>query len=313
MKILLTGGRGMVGRNILEYATQLDVSIHAPRRNDLDLTDAKKTSDYVAALRPDFIIHAAGRVGGIQANIREPVSFLTENWGMGENIIRAARAAGVKRMINLGSSCMYPRDHSDPLKEDMVLSGPLEPTNEGYAIAKCAVARLCEYVSREDADYRYKTLIPCNLYGRFDKFDPTVSHMIPAVIHKLHSARENSAEVVDIWGDGKARREFMFAADLARAIFFAIDNFEALPTLTNVGLGYDYSVNEYYAVAAQVIGFNGNFTHDFSKPVGMKRKLLDVTRLTELGWTPATSLLDGIRQTHEYYLSKEVQNVLSAR
>jgi len=313
MKILLTGGRGMVGRNILEQAEKRGAEVHAPTSEVLDLTNAAKTAEFVQSLQPSIIVHAAGRVGGIQANIREPVRFLTENWSMGENIVRAARAAGVKRLINLGSSCMYPRGHMDPLKEDMVLGGPFEPTNEGYAIAKCAVARLCDYVTREDGEYQYKTLIPCNLYGRFDKFDPAVSHMIPAVIHKLHSAKESGAEAVDIWGDGNARREFMFAEDLAEAIFFALDHFEALPALTNIGLGYDYTINEYYAASAEVIGFNGSFVHDLSKPVGMARKLLDVTRQTELGWVPRTKLHDGIRKTYDYYLSKEVQNVLSAR
>ncbi|MDR6102839.1 GDP-L-fucose synthase [Agrobacterium larrymoorei] len=313
MKILLSGGRGMVGRNILEQAEKRGAVIHAPTSDELDLTNATKTIEFIDALKPNIVIHAAGRVGGIQANIREPVRFLTENWSMGENIVRAARAAGVKLLINLGSSCMYPRGHMDPLKEDMVLAGPLEPTNEGYAIAKCAVARLCEYVTREDGEYQYKTVIPCNLYGRFDKFDPAVSHMIPAVIHKLHSAKECGAEAVDIWGDGNARREFMFAEDLAEAIFFALDHFEALPALTNIGLGYDYTINEYYAAAAEVIGFEGSFVHDLSKPVGMARKLLDVTRQTELGWVPRTKLHDGIRKTYDYYLSKEVQNVLSAR
>lgn len=313
MKILLTGGRGMVGRNILEQAEKRGAEIHAPTSEELDLTDAVKTAEFVDALKPTIVIHAAGRVGGIQANIREPVRFLTENWSMGENIVCASRAAGVKQLINLGSSCMYPRGHMDPLKEEMVLSGPLEPTNEGYAIAKCAVARLCEYVTRENSDYQYKTLIPCNLYGRFDKFDPTVSHMIPAVIHKLHSARESGAEAVDIWGDGNARREFMFAEDLAEAIFFTLERFETLPALMNIGLGYDYTINEYYAAAAEVIGFKGNFDHDLSKPVGMARKLLDVSRQTELGWAPRTKLHDGIRKTYENYLSKEVQNVISAR
>lgn len=313
MKILLTGGRGMVGRNILEQAEKRGAEVHAPTSEVLDLTNAAKTAEFVQSLQPSIIFHAAGRVGGIQANIREPVRFLTENWSMGESVIRAARAAGVKRLINLGSSCMYPRGHMDPLKEEMVLGGPLEPTNEGYAIAKCAVARLCDYVSRENGEYQYKTLIPCNLYGRFDKFDPVVSHMIPAVIHKLHSAKESGAKAVDIWGDGNARREFMFAEDLAEAIFFALDHFEALPALTNIGLGYDYTINEYYAAAAEVIGFKGKFVHDLAKPVGMVRKLLDVTRQTELGWVPRTKLHDGIRKTYDYYLSKEVQNVLSAR
>lgn len=305
MKILLTGGRGMVGRNIMSQAEKLQLEIIAPASRDVNLLDSGQTESFVYETKPDLIIHAAGRVGGIQANIREPVKFLSENWTMGQNIVSAARSAGVKRLINLGSSCMYPRDQEEPLREEQVLSGMLEPTNEGYAIAKCAIARLCEYVSREDAAYQYKTIIPCNLFGRFDKFDPAVSHMIPAVIQKLHVARADNAPFVDIWGDGTARREFMFAEDLAEAIFFAIDRFEAMPSLINMGLGYDYSINEYYEAAAEIIGYAGQFEHDLSKPVGMKRKLLDVTRQTAFGWHAKTSLKDGIRATYEYYLSKE--------
>ncbi|KQO82236.1 GDP-L-fucose synthase [Rhizobium sp. Leaf262] len=305
MKILLTGGRGMVGRNIVSHAKTLQLEIIAPASHDVNLLDAERTEAFVKETKPDLIIHAAGRVGGIQANIREPVKFLSENWMMGQNVVSAAKSAGVKQLINLGSSCMYPRDQEEPLREEQVLGGMLEPTNEGYAIAKCAIARLCEYVSREDSAYQYKTIIPCNLYGRFDKFDPSVSHMIPAVIQKLHVARADNAPFVDIWGDGTARREFMFAEDLAEAIFFAIDRFDAMPSLINMGLGYDYSINEYYGAAAEVIGYAGQFKHDLSKPVGMKRKLLDVTRQTEFGWRAKTNLKDGIRATYEYYLSKE--------
>ena len=186
MRILLTGGGGMVGRNLLEHPSISSFEVIAPSSNELDLLDFKTVQNYLCKHEPDMVIHAAGKVGGIQANMREPVSFLMDNLDMGRNIVWAAHQAGVKQLINLGSSCMYPRNHQEPLAEDMVLKGELEPTNEGYALAKVVVNRLCEYIMREDYRYQYKTLIPCNIYGRHDKFDPLHSHLIPAIIYKIH-------------------------------------------------------------------------------------------------------------------------------
>jgi len=310
-KILLTGGGGMVGRNLLEVAAARNIEIIAPSSRELDLLDRSAVAGYLKYLKPDCVIHAAGKVGGIQANLREPVLFLVQNWEMGQNLVMASRDAGIKQLINLGSSCMYPRNSPDALREEDVLTGALEPTNEGYAIAKCAVARLCDYIQRENHDYHYKTLIPCNLYGRYDKFDPAHSHLVPAVIHKLHRAKENGVDAVDIWGDGSARREFMYAGDLVNAILSAIDRFDTLPNLMNVGLGHDFAVNDYYRVGAQIVGYTGEFEHDLTKPVGMMRKLTDVSRAQDWGWSAKTSLEDGLRATYSYYLESGVANVLS--
>ena len=303
MKIILTGSRGMVGRNILEHASVSDYEFLAPSSTELNLLNRPSVDLYLDKHKPDMVIHAAGVVGGIQANIAEPVKFMVHNMQMGLNLLMAAKEAGIKNLMNLSSSCMYPRDAHNPLSEELILKGELEPTNEGYALAKVSSARLCEYIHRENNIFQYKTIIPCNLYGRFDKFDPKHSHMIAAVIKKISDATERGNQQIDIWGDGLARREFMCAADLADFIFYAIPKFEIMPQNINVGLGHDYTINQYYQEIAEVVGFKGEFIHDLSKPVGMKQKLIDNTNLKQFGWSHSTSLSDGIRQTYDYYLS----------
>ena len=295
----------MVGSNLREHAAAKNHELLFPTSQELNLFSYEQTEKFIREAQPDLIIHAAGRVGGIQANMREPVRFLTENLDMGRNMILAARAAGVKRLINIGSSCMYPRNLDVPLSEDMILTGELEPTNEGYAIAKITVARLCDYVTRENAEYQYKTIIPCNLYGRHDKFDPRWSHLIPAILHKVHEAKLSDQKTVEIWGDGTARREFMYSGDLADALFHAADNFDTLPGTVNIGLGIDHSVNEYYEIAADVVGYKGTFVHDLSKPVGMKRKLTSISLADTWGWKAKTSLREGLARTYEFYLNTE--------
>ena len=293
----------MVGRNILENVSVLEHDFLTPSGKDLNLLDRQKVQSFLDVNNPDMIIHAAGIVGGIQANISEPVRFLVDNMQMGLNVLMAAKDAGVTKLMNLSSSCMYPREAKNPLSEELILKGELEPTNEGYALAKVAVTRLCEYIHREDASYQYKTVIPCNLYGRFDKFDPKHSHMIPAVIKKISDAVENGDKYIDIWGDGLVRREFMYTGDLADFIFYAIPKFKDMPQNINVGLGHDYTINEYYHEIAKVVGFSGAFTHDLTKPIGMRQKLIDDEKLKQFGWSFNTKLSDGIRQTYEFYLN----------
>lgn len=306
-RILLTGGGGMVGRNVLEHPAIGEFEVLAPRSGELNLLDFNAVQAYLYESQPDIVIHAAGKVGGIQANMREPVGFLMNNLDMGRNIVWAARQAGVRRLINLGSSCMYPRNYSEPLREEFVLKGELEPTNEGYALAKVVTARLCEYIAREDSSYEYKTLIPCNLYGRYDKFDPAHSHLIPAIIHKVYQAKKSGLQAVEIWGDGTARREFMYAGDLADAVVRAISSFNTLPSVMNVGLGYDSTINEYYQAAADVMGYTGSFVHDLSKPVGMARKLVNVERMKAWGWVAKSDLRTGIEKTYDFYLKEYLQ------
>lgn len=303
-RIVLTGGGGMVGRNFLEHPGVAGFEVLAPDSTTLNLRDFAAVQAFLLAHKPDLVLHAAGKVGGIQANMREPVAFLMDNLDMGRNVVWAARQAGVRRLLNLGSSCMYPRDHAGALSEDMVLKGELEPTNEGYALAKVVTARLCEYVTRENETFQYKTLIPCNIYGRHDKFDPARSHLVPAVLHKLHQGLADGAPVT-IWGDGSARREFMYAGDLADAMVRAVTHFDTLPPVMNLGLGHDHSVNEYYEVAADVIGFAGGFSHDLGRPVGMARKLVSIERQRAWGWSARHSLREGLTATYQHYLETQ--------
>lgn len=300
--VFVTGGGGMVGRNVCEHPDAAEWNVLAPRRAELDLTDARAVSEYVAAHKPDAVIHAAGRVGGIQANMAEPVAYLEENIAIGRSVIMAAHRAGVGTLINLGSSCMYPREAEYPLREDMILTSAMEPTNEGYALAKVVAMRLCDYIRRENPAAQYKTIIPCNLYGPHDKFDPKNSHLLPAIIHKIHEAKVSDAATVEIWGDGTARREFIYAGDLAGALWKAVSDPAALQGAMNIGLGYDLAINDYYEMVAEVIGWQGRFTHDLSKPVGMKQKLSSIERQTAWGWEPPTGLRAGIAQTYEHYL-----------
>jgi len=306
-KILITGSKGMVGRNIVEFEKSKDYILLTPSSKELNLLDRGSVDEYIKSNKPDIVIHCAGIVGGIQANMANPVKFLVDNTQIGLNIIMSAYELGIKQFINMSSSCMYPREAINPLAEELILKGELEPTNEGYAIAKITSTRLCEYINIENNSFKYKTIIPCNLYGRYDKFDPKDSHMLPAVIKKIHEAKVNNQPTLDIWGDGEARREFMYAEDLADFTYYAIENFEKMPQNINAGLGHDYTINEYYKVISDVIGYDGEFTHDLTKPVGMKQKLIDDTKLHKFAWKHKTALEDGIKKIYDYYL-REVLN-----
>jgi GDP-L-fucose synthase len=300
--IFITGSEGMVGKNIIERVPSY-YKLLIPKKKDLNLLNYDDVFNFIKKEKPDLIIHCAGIVGGINANIANPVRFLVDNIEMGINLIMASQRNNINNFINLGSSCMYPKNATNPLKEDMILKGELEPTNEGYAIAKIVSQRLTEYINRENSKLNYKTVIPCNLYGKWDKFDSKNSHMIPAVIKKLHDAKVAGLSEVEIWGDGLARREFMFATDFADFIWYAIANFNEMPLLMNVGLGYDYTINDYYKIIAKVTGYKGKFINNLSKPVGMKQKLVDITLLKNFGWQSSYSLEIGISETYRFFLN----------
>ena len=297
MKILITGAGGMVGRNLIADSRCADHHVLAPSRANLDLTDAVATLAFVDRNRPDLIINAAGLVGGIQANMASNARFLAENLAIGLNVLNAAARSDVPRLINLGSSCMYPKDLDGVLTEDRLLTARLEPTNEGYALAKIAGCKLTTALGREGVARIWRTLIPCNLYGAFDHYESSRSHMVAAALDKVERAVRDDAKTVEIWGDGEARREFLFAADLADFIWRFHDRLADLPEVMNVGVGEDVTINDYYRACALAVGYRGGFSHDLTRPVGMRRKLLDVSAQSELGWRPPTPLAAGLLAT----------------
>jgi GDP-L-fucose synthase len=293
----------MVGRNIFETVPATFKNLYLPKSSEVNLLDIIESKKFVSDLKPDLIIHVAGRVGGIAANMAAPYEFLFENLEMGKNLVAAALEAKVPRFLNFSSSCVYPRFGQNPLKEESILTGELEPTNEGYALGKLVTMRLGEFASKK-GNLSFKSLIPCNLFGRHDHFHPQKSHLLPSIVMKVHEAKIEKKKTIEIWGSGTARREFMLASDLARITWRCVERFDELPVQMNVGLGFDYSVKEYYEIAAKVLGWDGTFTHDMTRPEGMKQKLVDISRLSKLGLKATTSLEDGIRETYDFYLSQ---------
>jgi GDP-L-fucose synthase len=299
-KILLTGSTGFVGKNILKSGVLNEFSVLAPSSSKLNLLDKTSVKNYFKKNSPDFIIHSAGKVGGILKNINSNYDFLLDNSLMAINLISESLDSGVTNFMNISSSCIYPRDYDNPIKEKDLLSGKIEPTNEGYALAKILALKLVNHIHNYN-NLNYKTIIPCNLYGPYDNFDPMSSHMIPGVIQKIHHAKHTNQASVEIWGDGTSKREFMYIKDFTDFIGFSIKNFDLLPEILNVGTGKDYSIEEYYQIISNVIDYKVKFTYDLSKPTGMKRKLLDVSKAKKLGWKSNYTINSGIRETYKYF------------
>lgn len=302
-RILVTGGSGFVGKNLLAHPGLAKHEVFAPNRAQMNLSIPSMIDFVISANKPDIIVHLAGHVGGIQDNINDPVGFLFDNLQMGINVVMAAKNRGVKKLINLGSSCMYPVDAPQPFKEESLLTGRVEPTNEGYALAKLTILRLCQYLNREG--FAYKTLIPPGIYGPHANFDGDKAHLVCAVMARLHRAKLEGAPCVPIWGDGTARREFIFAPDLADCIVRAIDEFDSLPEVMNVGRGRDFTVDEWVRGIAEIVGYEGEFTHDPSKPSGQARKVMDISKAIDWGWIYDDTLPGSLRATYDWYL-KEV-------
>lgn len=303
MRVLLTGGRGMLGTAVREEigASQADIELQVLTHAEVDLRDAHATNRAIKDASPDLIIHAAARVGGIAANMADPTGFLLDNLRLDSSLFQAALDNGVAGLVYVGSSCMYPKDYRQPLVETDVLAAPLEPTNEGYALAKISGARLCQYIS-EQHGLNYRAIIPSNLYGPFDDFSPGRAHLVAAAIAKTHAAKQAGDDTVEVWGDGTARREFTYVKDLSRWLVAALDALSSLPPLLNIGCGYDLSVREFYELAKQVVGFDGELRFDPTRPAGMQQKLMSSALAAEHGWVPKTSLADGMAETYSHYL-----------
>jgi len=299
-KIFIAGHNGMVGSSLVTaFSTGGFSQIVTARRSDLDLTDPVAVTSFFQKHKPDYVVLSAAKVGGIQANINAPVEFLLENLKIQNNVIMASFESGVRKFCFLGSSCIYPKDSPQPMKEEYLLTGPLEPTNEGYSLAKIAGLRLVQYLNTQ---YGFCGInpMPCNLYGKNDSFDPTHSHVLSAMVKKFSDAVEGGLDEVSMWGTGIARREFMNVQDLADAILFLMDNYE-LSEIINVGWGQDVSISELATIVAEEAGFRGNILWDSSKPDGMLRKCLDVRRITDLGFRPQINLRNGIKAMFEEY------------
>ena len=302
-RILICGARGLVGSALRGRlaADGYERLLH-PTRDEVDLTDSVAVAHYFEKAKPQYVFMAAAKVGGILANNTYPADFLSENLGIELNVIDAAWKSGVAKLLMLGSSCIYPRDSPQPIREEYLLTGPLEPTNAPYAIAKIAGIVLCQSYAKQFGA-RFISAMPTNLYGPGDNFDLQSSHVIPALMRKFHEAKVSGASSVVVWGSGRPKREFLYVDDLASACIFLMERYEdTLPI--NVGVGEDISIADLADMIGRVVGFDGEIRFDPSKPDGAPRKLLDVGKINALGWNATTKLTEGLERTYAWYLAQ---------
>jgi GDP-L-fucose synthase len=305
-KIFIAGHRGMVGSAVTRLLrTEGFTNLLTRDRVQLDLTNAIAVEQFFKKEKLGVLIFAAAKVGGIKANNDFPVQFLLENLRLQNSVLSAAHTSGVRKLLFLGSSCIYPRHAPQPIPESALLTGPLEPTNEAYAIAKIAGIKLCQAYAREYGA-NFISPMPTNLYGPNDNFDLKTSHALAALLRKAHEAKVSGARELVVWGSGKPRREFLHVDDLATACLFLLEKYDS-PEIINVGCGEDLSIRELAGLICDVVGFGGDLTWDKTKPDGTPRKLLDVTKLKKLGWRPTISLRDGIASTYDWFL-KNIQS-----
>jgi GDP-L-fucose synthase len=299
-RVFVAGHRGLVGSALVRRLEGKGFDRLLLRtRAELDLTDAGAVDRFFAGERPQYVFLAAAKVGGIVANDTYPADFIRDNLAIELNVIDAAHRHGAEKLLFLGSSCVYPKHAPQPMKEEHLLTGVLEPTNEAYAIAKIAGIKLCEAYRRQYGA-SFISVMPTNLYGPNDNFDLETSHVLPALIRRFHEAKLSGAPSVTLWGTGTPRREFLHVDDLADACVFAMRNYDAAE-LVNVGWGRDISIRELAELVARIVGYTGGLAWDTTRPDGTPRKLLDTSRLAALGWTPRIELEDGVRRTYEWY------------
>lgn len=302
-KIYVSGHRGMVGGALVRRLQQDGCQNLVLRTSaELDLRNQQAVADFFAAEQPDYVFLSAAKVGGIAYNIEHPAEMLEDNLAIQNNVLHSAKDNGVKKLLFMGSSCIYPREAPQPMKEEYLLTGPLEPTNEGYALAKIAGLRQCEYYNKQYGT-DFISVMPCNVYGTGDHYDLKSSHVLSALVRKFCDAVDTGAERVDVWGTGNAMRELLFVDDLADACLFLMDNYDETPFL-NVGTGKDVTIRQLAETIAAITGFSGVLTFDTSKPDGMPRKVLDVSRLAALGWCASIKLEEGIRRTIKDYRAR---------
>lgn len=299
-RVFVAGHRGMVGSAIVRRLGSFDIELQLAGRAEMDLRDQAAVRAWFARHKPDVVFVAAATVGGILANSSRPAEFIYDNLVIETNLIDAAYRNGVERVVFLGSSCIYPKLAHQPMAESELLSGPLEPTNQWYAVAKIAGIKLVQ-AYREQYGCHYISIMPTNLYGIGDNFNLESAHVIPALMRKIDAAMRSGAGEVEIWGTGKARREFLFVDDLADAVVFLAESYDE-PSHINVGVGADVTIGELAREICGVVGFDGRLRFDTSKPDGTPRKLLDVTRINALGWKSRTSLREGLERTYAWYL-----------
>lgn len=304
MKLFISGHTGMVGGALARRFQEVPgVTLLTRTRQELDLADQAAVQAFYAAEKPDAAIIAAGKVGGIHANSTYPAEFIYENLAIATNCIHSAWTCGVRRLLFLGSSCIYPKLAPQPMNEDSLLSSALEPTNEAYAIAKIAGVKMAEYY-RKQYGVIYHSAMPTNLYGPGDNYHPQNSHVMPALIRRFHEARSHDLAEVPAWGTGSPRREFMHVDDLAEACAFLL-RLDDPPDLVNVGYGSDITIRELVELVAEVVGYQGRIVWDASKPDGSPRKLLDTSRINQLGWKPRISLKEGLARTYQSFLEEQ--------
>jgi GDP-L-fucose synthase len=302
--VYVAGHRGMVGSAIVRLLQARGcTNLLLRTRAELDLSDTRAVSAFYEKFRPDYVIVAAAKVGGIWANKTKPVEFLSENLQIELNLINGAYVAQVKKLLFLGSSCIYPRLAPQPIKEESLLTGSLEPTNDAYALAKICGIKLCQaYAAQYGANFI--SAMPTNLYGPGDNFDLETSHVVPALLHKFHLAKVQGKESVTLWGTGSAYREFLHVDDLAEACVFLMEHYDS-PELINVGCGRDITIRDLTELVGRVVGYAGKIEWDTTKPDGTPRKLLDVSKLSQLGWHASIPLEDGLRATYEWWLGQK--------
>jgi GDP-L-fucose synthase len=299
--VFVAGYTGLVGSSILRRLKKEGFEkLLAADKNTLDLTDQNQTLDFFKKHKPEYVFMSAAKVGGIVANNTYPAEFIYENLMIESNVIHSSYLTGVKKLLFLGSSCIYPKFANQPIKEDSLLTGLLESTNEPYAIAKIAGIKMCQAYSRQYG-VNFISAMPTNLYGYFDNFDLNNSHVLPAMIRKFHEAKSGSSDSVELWGTGSPFREFLFVDDLAGACLFLMKNYDS-PEIINIGTGKDISIKDLAELIKKVIGFKGSIKWDSTKPDGTPKKLLDVSNINSLGWTAETDLESGIRLTYDWFI-----------